>query len=118
MMIWILLCSTGSTGCCSAASRCFDAAAAGTRKRKEDLCMVRDNWNDNSEVLAAGATCPIPGCGEINFAYHSSSPDEQSVYDGLEFKCSRCGVAFITFDEDLLFHSVRREWLWAGNHSA
>ena len=79
---------------------------------------MRDDWNDDVDVLAAGAACPVLWCGEVNFAYHTCGPDGGSIYDGLEFKCSRCGAAFITFDEDLLFHSVRREWLWAGNHSA
>ena len=79
---------------------------------------MRNDWVNDVDVMAAGATCPLPGCGEVNFAYHASGPDGQSVCDGLEFKCSRCGTAFIAFDQDLLFHSVRREWLWAGNHSA
>ena len=79
---------------------------------------MRNDWNDDADVLAAGAACPLPGCGEVNFTYHMSGLEGQNIRDGLEFKCSRCGTAFITFDEDLLFHSVRREWLWAGNHSA
>jgi hypothetical protein len=79
---------------------------------------MRNDWKDDADVLAAGATCPLPGCGELNFAYHTTGPDGRSIYNGLEFKCSRCGANFVTSDEDLLFHSIRREWLWAGNHSA
>jgi hypothetical protein len=79
---------------------------------------MRDDWGHDVDVLAAGATCPVAGCGEINFTYHASSADGPSICGGLDFKCSRCGADFITFDDDLLFHSVRREWLWAGNHSA
>ena len=79
---------------------------------------MRDDWNDTADVLAAGAACPMPGCGEISFSYHSATLDRLGQNDPLEFKCSRCGFEFRTFDEDLLFHSVRREWLWAGNHSA
>jgi len=78
---------------------------------------MKNDWNAD-DVLAAGAVCPMPGCGEINFAYHMANPDGRSICDRLEFKCSRCGTDFITFDEDLLFHSIRREWLWAGSHSA
>jgi hypothetical protein len=79
---------------------------------------MKDDWKEDAEVLAAGASCPAPECGEINFTYHTANRDRWSVSNPFEFKCSRCGTEFATFDENLLFHSVRREWLWAGNHSA
>lgn len=77
-----------------------------------------DDWNLDADLLAAGAACPRSGCGEINFAYHAPKPDLQDDPDRFEFTCSRCGAEFITSDQDLLFHSVRREWLWAGHHFA
>lgn len=79
---------------------------------------MTDDWNDNVDVLAAGAICPMRGCGEINFTYHSGNLHRLGVCYPLEFKCSRCGLDFATIDDDLLFHSIRRECLWAGNHSA
>jgi len=79
---------------------------------------MKDDWKEDADVLAAGATCPMPGCGEINFTYHMATSDVRGVSDRLEFTCSRCGTEFEPIDEELLFHSVRREWLWAGNHAA
>jgi hypothetical protein len=79
---------------------------------------MTDDWRDECDVLAAGAICPMPGCEEINFTYHSATLRRLGMAYPLEFKCSRCGMEFTTIDDDLLFHSVRREWLWAGNHSA
>jgi hypothetical protein len=76
---------------------------------------MKNDWSDDVDVLAAGAVCPMPSCAEVTFAYHSGQP---VMEEPIEFTCPRCGLQFRTFDEDLLFHSVRREWLWAGNHSA
>jgi len=78
---------------------------------------MKNDWKAEAGELAAGAVCPMPCCGEINFAYHSLDRAVDGS-DFWEFTCSRCGLEFITLDEDLLFHSVRREWLRAGNHSA
>jgi hypothetical protein len=69
-------------------------------------------------MLAAGAVCPAPGCGEINFAYHFADQKHRIANEAWEFMCSECGLKFVTFEEDLLFHSVRRDWLWAGHHLA
>ena len=79
---------------------------------------MRDDWKEDADILAAGAACPMPGCGEISFTYHSANLDRLGLSSPLEFTCSRCGMNFAIFNEDLLFHSVRRDWLWAGNHSA
>ncbi len=79
---------------------------------------MKDDWNEDANLLAAGAVCPQPGCGEINFAYHDERGEAQRGTDRFDFQCSRCGGEFSIPEKDLLFHSVRREWLWAGNHSA
>lgn len=79
---------------------------------------MKDDWKDDADLLAAGAVCPEAGCGEINFAYHDAHDEAQNGTDRFEFMCSRCGREFSILEEDLLFHSVRREWLWAGSHSA
>ena len=79
---------------------------------------MTNNWNLTGEPLAAGSTCPTPDCREINFAYHWAGGEKDPRRELWEFTCSRCGLEYATFDEDLLFHSVRREWLWAGNHAA
>lgn len=79
---------------------------------------MKDDWLELDDILAAGAACPMHGCGEINFTYHSANLDRLGLSSPLEFTCSRCGVEFTRDDDDLLFHSVRKEWLWAGHHSA
>lgn len=79
---------------------------------------MTDKWTFTTGQFAAGSTCPTPTCSEINFAYHSADDEKERQRELWEFTCSRCGLEYVTFDEDLLFHSVRRGWLWAGNHSA
>ena len=79
---------------------------------------IKDDWKDDAAVLAARAACPTPGCGEINIVYQRPDRDGESLSDRLEFTCSRCGTEFSPFVEEVLFHSVRSEWLWAGDHPA
>ncbi len=79
---------------------------------------MKDDWKEDADLLAAGAVCPEAGCGEITFAYHDPHNEDEMRTDQFEFVCSRCGREFSILVEDLLFHSVRREWLWAGNHLA
>jgi len=35
---------------------------------------MKDDWKEDAEVLAAGASCPAPECGEINFTYSHGQP--------------------------------------------
>jgi hypothetical protein len=79
---------------------------------------MKSGWEDINEFFAAGANCPMPDCGEVNFTYHIENENPEGIPGLWEFTCSRCGIQFTTVEEDLLFHSVRRDWLWAGSHSA
>jgi hypothetical protein len=79
---------------------------------------MSNQWCDDSDWLAAGAVCPAPQCGEIAFAYHLASHNLQSTSEPWTFTCSRCGLDFALFEDDLIFHSVRREWVRSGHHSA
>ena len=79
---------------------------------------MKSEWRNIDEFFAAGASCPMPDCGEVNFTYHIENENAEGIPGLWEFTCSRCGIQFTTVEEDLLFHSVRRDWLWAGNHSA
>lgn len=75
-------------------------------------------WNEDSELLAAGTSCPMADCGELAVAFRSADGKEKSPEEAWEFTCPRCGVEFLALEEDLLFRSIRKEWLWAGIHAA
>jgi predicted RNA-binding Zn-ribbon protein involved in translation (DUF1610 family) len=83
--------------------------------------MTTDEWNEGSELVAAGTSCPMPDCGELTVAYRTADTEGGSAgeeEEAWEFTCPRCGVDFLALEEDLLFRSIRREWLWGGIHAA
>jgi predicted RNA-binding Zn-ribbon protein involved in translation (DUF1610 family) len=79
---------------------------------------MTDEWKDDSELLAAGTSCPMAGCGELTVAFRTANRQEAGPQEAWEFTCPRCGMEFLALEEDLLFRSIRKEWLWAGIHSA
>ena len=70
------------------------------------------------ELLAAAASCPTEDCGAISLTYHLAEIAGPRSDDLWEFTCPRCGLEFLTPGDDLLFQSIREEWLRAGIHSA
>ena len=78
---------------------------------------MTDEWNEDSEFVA-GTSCPMPDCGELTVAYRTADTEGGSPGEAWEFTCPRCGVDFLALEEDLLFRSIRKDWLWAGIHSA
>lgn len=79
---------------------------------------MTEEWNEDNEVLAAGTSCPMAGCGELTVTFRTADKNESNPQEGWEFTCPRCGVEFLALEEDLLFRSIPKEWLWAGIHSA
>lgn len=79
---------------------------------------MRNEWSEDTELLAAGSSCPMPDCGELSLAYRPAEGASRNTQEGWEFTCPRCGVEFVVPEEELLFRSVRSEWLWAGIQSA
>ena len=65
------------------------------------------------EVVAAGAICPLPDCGALAIDYRSSDGMGRDHSEPREFMCPRCGINFAIPEEDLIFQSVPRKWLWA-----
>jgi len=78
---------------------------------------MNDDMIDESELLAAGTTCPFLDCGALIIAYRPAMVDASNPNGPWEFTCPCCGAEFATND-DLHFHSVPESWLIAGFHSA
>lgn len=79
---------------------------------------MTEDWDQESDLVAAGTNCPMPDCGALTLTYRPKCWDAQTADEPWEFKCPRCGVEFMAFENDLLFRSIRREWLRAGIYSA
>ena len=77
---------------------------------------MRLPWKEQVGITAAGAICPVPGCGTVVVTYEPA----ESIYEithrrrpSREFVCSACGAEFRVPERDLIFESVPREWLLA-----
>jgi hypothetical protein len=68
------------------------------------------DWGEH--LLAAGAICPVPGCGSLVIAY-ASKPIKETRPDWI-FRCPHCEFEFSTVENERLFHSVPISWLRAG----
>jgi hypothetical protein len=73
-----------------------------------------DDGDEHGEVVAAGSICPIPDCGALVVSYR---PPDRMARDNArswcEFTCPRCGIDFTLPEDELIFQSVRKEWLLA-----
>ena len=78
---------------------------------------MRDDWDESISLVAAGANCPISGCGALTLAYRPQASSGETP-EAWEFQCPCCGAEFTTSDDQLLFQSVQEEWLRTGIHSA
>jgi len=71
-------------------------------------------WDEFS--LAAGASCPVPGCGSLAISYSFIERVEEGTRMlslDWEFSCPRCGMEFVPPKDKLIFQSVPRSWLLA-----
>ena len=73
---------------------------------------------ESDDLMAAGASCPMPDCGALTLAYRSSGNGERDNTEPWEFACPRCGIEFTVAECDLLFQSVPKDWLLAKVHGA
>jgi hypothetical protein len=71
-----------------------------------------------ADLVAAGTSCPNPGCGAVAIVYWLTNNDEPDTDEPWLFTCPRCGVDFLAPDDDLLFRAISGEWLRAGIHTA
>jgi len=73
---------------------------------------VSDDWDEHDDV-AAGSSCPMPDCGELAFAYRSMDGVGRDHAEPWEFTCPRCEIDFTVAEDELMFHSVPKNWLLA-----
>ena len=76
------------------------------------------DWEQREDVIAAGTTCPMPDCAALTLTYRSADDVDRLDAEPWEFTCPRCGLEFIIPEGSLIFHSVPKDWLWAGVHTA
>lgn len=79
---------------------------------------MREEWVEDADLFAAGTNCPMADCGELALTFRTADESGKDAREPWEFTCPRCGVEFLALEEDLLFRSIRKEWLWAGIHCA
>jgi len=77
-----------------------------------------DEWDEDDEVVAAVAICPMPDCAALAFAYMSTEGGGRDHSELWEFTCPHCGIDFTVPENELLFQSVPKEWLLARVHAA
>lgn len=83
-------------------------------KRNELMDLAMSQWKEDVDIRAAGATCPMPGCGALAISYEAA--DSLNEYQrtpaaNWNFVCSECGTEFMAPTADLLFQAIPRDWL-------
>jgi hypothetical protein len=79
--------------------------------------MIHDFADDN-KLLAAGTNCPIPDCRALVVTYRPANEEPGIRSDLWIFICPRCGLEFVTPQEDLLFQSAEKSWFSSEIYSA
>ena len=77
-----------------------------------------DDWDEHDDVVAAGASCPVPDCGALAIAYRSMEDVGRDHSEPWEFTCPRCGTDFTVPEDELILQSVPKERLVARVHVA
>jgi hypothetical protein len=69
------------------------------------------NYSDEiNDVVVAASICP--DCGTLAFAYRSTDL-KRSDREHWQFICSQCDIDFAMPENELVFQSMRKEWLLA-----
>ena len=72
-----------------------------------------DDWDERDDVVAAGSICPVPDCGALVVSYR---PPKRAGSDNArswcEFTCFHCLIDFSVPEDELIFQSVPKRWLW------
>jgi len=71
-----------------------------------------DDWDEHDDVVVAVSSCPMPDCGALAVAYHSTDGVGRDL-EPWEFTCPVCGIEFTVLEDELLLQSVPKEWLLA-----
>ena len=75
--------------------------------------MMPDDWDELGDVVAAGASCPIPDCGALAVTYRPTEDVGRADSEPWEFTCPRCGIDFTVPEVELILQPVPKEWLVA-----
>jgi hypothetical protein len=84
--------------------------------RKELMDLALSQWKAEVDLRAAGATCPMPGCGALAISYqpaNSVNENRRASTVNWDFVCSECGTEFTAPKGDLLFQAIPRDWLFS-----
>jgi len=79
---------------------------------------MRDDWEELTAEVAAGAICPRPGCGAIGIAFRPKYSVISGHVESWEFTCPRCHNDFMAPERQLVFQLVPKKWLLAGIQAA
>ena len=79
---------------------------------------MRDDWEEFTAEVAAGAICPTPGCGAIGIAFRPRYAARSGYVESWEFTCPQCHIDFMAAEQQFVFQSVPKEWLPAGIQAA
>jgi hypothetical protein len=72
-----------------------------------------DDRDEQDDVVAAGASCPIPDCGALAITYRPTEGVGRADSKPWEFTCPRCGIDFTVPEDELILQPVPKEWLVA-----
>jgi len=74
---------------------------------------MADDWDEHDDVVAAGSSCPMPDCGALVVACRPPDRTGRDYAEPWGFTCPRCGIDFTVHEDELIFHSVPKDWLLA-----
>jgi hypothetical protein len=99
---------------CSVASAALSPTSGRLQERFQKEATMRDDWEELTAEVAAGAICPMPGCGAIGIAFRPKYSVRSGHVGSWEFTCPRCQIDFMASEQQFVFQSVPKEWLLAG----
>lgn len=103
---------------CSVAWAVLSPTSERLHERFQKEGTMRDDWDELSAEVAAGAICPMPGCGAIGIAFRPKYSARNGHVGSWEFTCPRCQIDFMAPEQQFVFQSVPKEWLLAGIQTA
>jgi len=84
--------------------------------KHELMNLALNQWKQDVELQAAGAICPMPGCGALAICYEAANSLNEhcrTFTANWDFVCSECGTEFMAPKNDLVFQAIPRDWLFS-----
>ena len=73
------------------------------------------DWEQRQDTVAAASSCPV--CSALVVGYRTNDHPRTDRPEDWGFVCICCGIEFTVAQEDLMFHSVPKQWLSADTHA-